>query len=77
MTLHNEIMNIQCDPDPTLSVRADVGYKMGHRDARHAAARLSLKYERYIDELEQLVETHGREASWQVDLEELKKECGL
>lgn len=71
MNLHRDLMNLQCDPDPTLSVRADVGYKMGHRDARHAAAELSLKYERYIE----LLENHLED----VDdlLFDLRKEAGL
>lgn len=42
--LSGEIMNIRCKPDPrTVSLYgadADMAYKLGHRDARHAAAEL-------------------------------------
>lgn len=56
MNLHNEIMNI-----PTGQLQEMVAleeknlilvYRMGHRDARHAAAELSLKAEARIEELE-------------------------
>lgn len=55
MSLHNEIMNI-----PTGQLQEMVAveetnpilvYRMGHRDARHAAAELSLKYESLIERL--------------------------
>ena len=44
MSLHNDIMNIECDKNhmqeyPELRLH----YKQGHRDARHAAAELVLK----------------------------------
>lgn len=55
MNLHNEIMNI-----PVKHQRVDfqdqgfyLMYKEGHRDARHAAAELSLKAEARIEELEE------------------------
>lgn len=56
MRLHNEIMNI-----PVGTVVYDLfdhkimAYKCGHRDARHAAADLSLKYEARIEELENML----------------------
>ena len=40
--LHNAIMNIQATPDKTAGVNFQLAYKMGHRDARHAAAELAL-----------------------------------
>ena len=57
MTLHNEIMNIQVDPtkmrrivfackndaQTDLGKALEMAYKLGHRDARHDAAELSLK----------------------------------
>ena len=54
MNLHSEIMNI---PVPSDFDYADFpnkvyAYKSGHRDARHAAAELSLKAETRIEELE-------------------------
>ena len=41
--LHGEIMNIPCDPSraPVAGVNAELAYKYGHRDARHAAAELA------------------------------------
>lgn len=51
MNLHNQIMNIPIKPIP--SGRFDeIPYKIGHRDARHAAAELALKYDELIDDLE-------------------------
>uniref|UniRef100_A0AAU6VZ80 Uncharacterized protein n=2 Tax=unclassified bacterial viruses TaxID=12333 RepID=A0AAU6VZ80_9VIRU len=53
MSLHNEIMNI---PTKTETLTTEVGcprdYKLGHRDARHVAAELALKYDGYIERLE-------------------------
>jgi hypothetical protein len=50
MNLHQEIMNI-----PTIkgTYADEYCYKLGHRDARHAAAELSLKAEARIEELEE------------------------
>jgi len=57
MNLQNEIMNIPVDE--VLRVKcvscgphANQAYKVGHRDARHVAAELSLKAESRIEELE-------------------------
>ena len=55
MNLHNEIMNIPCETgDPRLMSMAEEAnqyqYREGHRDARHAAAELSLKYERALED---------------------------
>lgn len=56
MSLHNSIMNIQ---ENQKTIRTEVGcprdYKLGHRDARHAAAELSNFYDEYIYRLEQQV----------------------
>lgn len=49
MSLHNEIMNIQ---ERIGTYNDEYCYKLGHRDARHAAAELSLKAESRIEELE-------------------------
>lgn len=52
MRLHNDIMNIQVG-----TIIYDLfdhkahAYKCGHRDARHAAAEMSLKYEALIERL--------------------------
>lgn len=47
MSLHNDIMNLaEKRPDSSFENTHDrVLYKEGHRDARHAAAELSLPYE--------------------------------
>lgn len=58
MSLHSEIMNIQIDEEELFykyGNEALYGYKAGHRDARHAAAKLSLKTEARIEELESVL----------------------
>lgn len=66
MSLHNEIMNLPCKHSDR---EHSIAYKTGHRDARHAAAELSLKYERYIGILEDYLDEES--------LDEWRKECGL
>lgn len=55
MSLHNEIMNIPTGQLQEIAAVEETNpvlvYRMGHRDARHAAAELSLKYEALIDDL--------------------------
>lgn len=52
MSLHNEIMNIQENPDNRFnSYESPKAYNIGHGDARHAAAELSLKYDALIERL--------------------------
>lgn len=53
MNLHSEIMNIPVPNDFDYADFSDKvhAYKSGHRDARHVAAELSLKYERLIEKL--------------------------
>lgn len=56
MNLHSEIMNIPVDNRKHLDAVSGAGaaaYKYGHRDARHAAAELSLKAEARIEQLEE------------------------
>jgi len=38
--LHNAIMNLTATPDKTARVNFQLAYKIGHREARHAAAEL-------------------------------------
>lgn len=56
MDLHSEIMNISVKHE---TISSEVGnprdYKLGHRDARHAAAELSLKADARIEELEEML----------------------
>jgi ribosomal protein S13 len=55
MNLHNEIMNIQVDNSfyNKLTEAERQIYKIGHRDARHAAAELSPEAERRIEKLQE------------------------
>lgn len=56
MNLHNEIMNIpakEFKATPKHYGDYQMVYKLGHRDARHAASELSLKAEARIEELEE------------------------
>lgn len=52
MDLHSKIMNI---PTVVGTYNDEFCYKLGHRDARHAAAELSLKAEARIEELEEVL----------------------
>lgn len=78
MNLHNEIMNLQIKQSDGQRNR-DMGdsgelcYKIGHRDARHAAAELSLKYEGFMYALIDALE--NRHADDLVD--KLKEKYGL
>lgn len=72
MNLHNLIMNIRVnnklkedwtDVDGGISA-GWYAYKEGHRDARHAAAELSLKAEARIEELEEMLK-------WYIDEDEI------
>lgn len=75
MNLHNEIMNI---PIPNDFDYADFhskvyAYKSGHRDARHVAAELSLKYESLIEKLLDFIDVSGNgEYS-----DDIRKEYGI
>lgn len=54
MSLHNDIMNIPVDKEMVDFLddhSTKAAYKVGHWDARHAAAELSLKYEELIERL--------------------------
>jgi hypothetical protein len=69
MSMHQEIMNIPVPksvihnlehPDCKDMFSAH-SYKIGHRDARHAAAELSLKAEARIEELEEMLKWYIEE----------------
>lgn len=58
MSLHANIMNIQINEESAFykyGNEALYAYKEGHRDARHAAAELSLKAEARIEDLEDVI----------------------
>lgn len=54
MNIHNQIMNIPVDNSQhdDMSDRERIAYKLGHRDARHAAAEMALEKDDYILALE-------------------------
>ena len=58
MNLHGEIMNIECNPlsRPFDSQIEKLAYRIGHKDARHAAAELALKYDAIAASHRRLVE---------------------
>ena len=68
--LHNEIMNLQIKQYDEMTSPSTLSYKLGHRDARHSAAELSLKYQSYIEDLEQI----ASQAIGSGLLEQLKKD---
>lgn len=71
MDLHGEIINIRQEK---LGVgHSQYDYNLGHRDARHAAAELSIKYTSLIERL--FSELENRHADDVVA--ELKKEFNL
>jgi len=52
MNLHGRIMNLPCDvPDAAQNRAVRLAYKLGHKDARHAAAELVDELEQQRDEL--------------------------
>lgn len=62
MDLHGQIINLRVDAMPTLplcggsaATREALAYKVGHRDARHAAAELALKADACIESLRALM----------------------
>ena len=52
MNLHGQIMNLPASGEPTAGSMA---YKLGHRDARHAAAELALKADSAMEEAAQII----------------------
>lgn len=80
MSLHNEIMNTPANiildgPDGVGNVSQNryTAYKEGHRDARHAAAELALKYDALVEKLLDALE--ARNADDYVD--RIRKEYDL
>ena len=56
MSLHDKIMNIPTDVED-LSQMGRMLYKTGHRDARHAAAEMAIKYDSFVNGVEQMMKT--------------------
>jgi len=69
MNLHNKIMNIPIanDFDYADFPNKVYAYKSGHRDARHAAAELSLKSEARIEELEDALRKAQEDIRWMLN----------
>ena len=70
MDLHGQIMNLCADNKPGIplcggspEVREALAYKVGHRDARHAAAEMALKADACIEALRDLVELYSSRAA--------------
>lgn len=57
MSLHDQIMNIQVNRTDyayeDMTESEQYAYRLGHRDARHAAAEMALEHEERIEELEE------------------------
>ena len=51
MNLHGQIMNIPAEPAKVNGSNYALSYKEGHRDARHAAAELSLVADKMVEAL--------------------------
>ena len=75
MSLHDKIMNI---PDGNLPTGSNqkIMYKMGHRDARHAAAEMAIELDERCEQLREAVralmdfgnrENHDNRATWAMD----------
>lgn len=50
MSLHNQMMNLPCATKAVGAVFV-AGYKLGHRDARHACAEMALPYDRLAERM--------------------------
>jgi hypothetical protein len=51
MNLHNEVMNITCEPDRLAGVNYGLAFKQGHKSAIHAASEIALKANAEINRL--------------------------
>ena len=74
MSLSTEIQNLPTSlMDPYMHQTAERVYKIGHRDARHQAAEVSLKYELLIADLfSALCDRHADDL-----VDDLRKEYNL
>ena len=76
MSLHGEIMNLQCQVPADVGINQAHAWKNGHKQARHAAAELVTAADSELDrlrELERRVAKRCAEAvqSWAPELREL------
>lgn len=74
MSISSEIQNLPTSlMDPYMHQTAERVYKIGHRDARHQAVEVALKYEGMIEKLfDALCDRHSDEL-----VDELRKEYNL
>lgn len=49
--LHNQIMNLPCIPDDSAGINHVLAFKLGHKQARHAAAEIAANFDNQRDEL--------------------------
>lgn len=56
MSLHDKIMSIPAG-DVYPNRRERILYKTGHRDARHTAAEMAVKYDSFVEDVEQMMNT--------------------
>jgi Rps23 Pro-64 3,4-dihydroxylase Tpa1-like proline 4-hydroxylase len=66
--IDRKIMNIECRPPDLAGADPDMAYKMGHRDARHAATEIALgcdliSAKRQLEAAEELVEAIKKQQS--------------
>ena len=57
MNLHGKIMNIPANIEGLQNPSRSM-YKTGHRDARHSAAEMAIKYDQFVDHVEELITQH-------------------
>lgn len=56
MSLHNDIMNIPADAEvETYPFQLRLAYKIGHRDARHAAAEMAITQDRKLEQYRAII----------------------
>jgi hypothetical protein len=55
-SLHGKIMNIVCDVDGVVANDARLSFKLGHKQARHAAAELAAEHEAGVAQLVEALE---------------------
>lgn len=56
MSLHDRIMSLATGKDCPDELPARMLYKQGHRDARHAAAELSIEADQLMEEMADLID---------------------
>ena len=69
--LHNEIMNLQPGSEMSEENPARTVYKLGHRDARYAAAEKAIKYDAAVEILQEMLNDYKDACvEWTDDVQE-------